>query len=227
MAQDVLRPIVFLHIPKTGGTSLAAALKRNFRPEQVVGTSDLAAVGGTDGPGLVHGHFLFDAEQIDRLGGTPVTVLRHPVDRVISLYYYWRRDPGYSRHEELLNMSLRDFAALPHPEGGTCQANDDQVRRLSGVNFGFMEGTEAEFRLALRNLKRFRVGLFDDLETFWRGLARDFGLEDSPLPYENVTVDRPTADELDVKTRTTIKAHNRLDMALYGYVRRCDILPRL
>lgn len=91
---DLERPrLVFLHIPKCGGTTLHAALAQHFNPEQTCPErfnglrarrlEELAAFS------FFSGHF--DLESCQALFGRDVrivTLLREPRARLISLYYF-------------------------------------------------------------------------------------------------------------------------------------------
>lgn len=66
------RPYVFIHIPKTGGS----ALKRWIQ------TSKCPYIGKVIHEETAHSTLLF--------GQQPIAIIRHPVDRFISNYYYWK-----------------------------------------------------------------------------------------------------------------------------------------
>lgn len=89
--------ICFLHIPKTAGTSLRKMLRDNYHIQDVFnGNTMLDYEGKTKNDlqdyKLFLGHlFYFRALQILPDDVTYITLLRNPIDRVISLYYFWRR----------------------------------------------------------------------------------------------------------------------------------------
>ncbi|MAC81958.1 MAG: hypothetical protein CML66_28330 [Rhodobacteraceae bacterium] len=111
---------IHLHIPKTAGTSLRESLAA-AHPELVIkGIVD--AVPDSVGPevDVVSGHF--SHEDAMRFGDQVVTVLRHPVDRFVSIYYFWRelyeKDIERSRKTTVAHsLSLLEFArAFDEPE---------------------------------------------------------------------------------------------------------------
>jgi hypothetical protein len=59
---------------------------------------------------------------------TYITILRDPVDRVISLYYFILRNPDNAVHNEVVskNMSLKDWVS----SGITTLVNNNQTRFL-------------------------------------------------------------------------------------------------
>lgn len=111
---DEAPPLVSLHLPKTAGTSFAAALAGGFaggyrtdyadlpmqqprwarRRQALAGARRLRAGGGLRGVRCVHGHFLALKYRLALAGGGArfVTWLRDPVERLASHYQFWRRD---------------------------------------------------------------------------------------------------------------------------------------
>lgn len=88
------RRLVFLHLPKTGGTTLDHHFAKAFAPEEIcpknaelhlMPPEELARYR------YFSGHFVYD--QLRFIPGPifTVTVLRNPVERVISNYYFLKR----------------------------------------------------------------------------------------------------------------------------------------
>ncbi|MFC0562371.1 sulfotransferase family 2 domain-containing protein [Halalkalibacter alkalisediminis] len=87
--------ICFLHIPKTGGKTLWRLLDRQ---------KDTFLVW--------HGKFF---KQLNK-PCTYFTMLRDPVDRVISTYYYIRRYERDPLHSQVKKMSLKEFVSYMNKE---------------------------------------------------------------------------------------------------------------
>lgn len=99
-------PLYFLHIPKTAGSAFTEYLDANVGREDILphrtwnqvfqNMSDVAIersrllLGGSS---LVRGHFGASALAELPASSAVVTVLRHPVDRLVSQYNHMRRDP--------------------------------------------------------------------------------------------------------------------------------------
>jgi len=110
------RPLCFLHIAKTGGTSLTDALARHFRPDRVFsdcGNLSLAYLDSLGnrlgGPVLLAGH---PAQGIAAaLGGWAdmITLLRRPADQTVSNYMHVLSEPHNALHADAASLSFRDY----------------------------------------------------------------------------------------------------------------------
>jgi hypothetical protein len=94
-------PIFFLHGPKGGGTALRSRFARAFAAEEVSPTieripsdRDLAAWGAFAGFRFLNGHCGYEVYRAIGANHRLVTNFRLPVDRVVSLYDYWRNNFG-------------------------------------------------------------------------------------------------------------------------------------
>src|SRR4030095_15973884 len=96
------------------------------------------------------GHLYFGAHAFLSQPCTYLTMLRDPVDRVISHYNYVRHQPSHYLYHEACRMSLRDYVEFC----GRQEPNNDQTRLLAGErnvpNFG--QCSEEMLNIAKRNL---------------------------------------------------------------------------
>lgn len=120
------RGYAFVHIPKTGGTSLALALEaRAMKDDLMLGDTPKALkrrrrLRGVQAAGRLWKHStladidgLVTAEELDRL--FCFTLVRNPWDRVAS-YYHWLRGQGFD-HPAVHLAKASDFAGfLTHPQ---------------------------------------------------------------------------------------------------------------
>lgn len=98
------RPLIFLHMPKAGGTTLEEIVKRHYqggKSFRFTGSDENAAEfralpeeerASFD---LLSGHIYFGIHEHVPSPATYMTMLRHPVERVVSLYHYVKRSPGH------------------------------------------------------------------------------------------------------------------------------------
>ena len=142
------RPLLFLHIPKTAGTSMLNGLRNMFGDGRVLRLTGAATLsvqpiddivaGGLDGVSCVAGHVPVYLLRHHFNRFRPFTILRNPVSRVLSLYRFLRR----AGPQELARMglrpdfSLKDFLAGTEPEL-VAQINNGMCRMLGGDESAF------------------------------------------------------------------------------------------
>lgn len=125
--------ICFIHIPKTAGTSLRKMLRDNYHTHDVFNGNTMLDYEGKTKADLKNyklflGHlFYYRAIEVLPDNMSYITLLRHPIDRVISLYYFWRRhDEDYITNENIPEIIRRgpklakentflDFLSLEDP----------------------------------------------------------------------------------------------------------------
>lgn len=95
-----MEPLVFLHNPKAGGTSITDALRRCYAPREIAPTLESAPHGRRPGAWrrlshcrFVAGHFGHEVATRHFPRHALITNFRHPVARIVSLYDFWRRVP--------------------------------------------------------------------------------------------------------------------------------------
>lgn len=83
-----------------------------------------------------------------------VTVLRHPVERVVSVYKQIVKDQRHMLHDRVMGsrIGLEEYVESGMDEG---QTENSQTRQLSGRQFGVVDA--AALDEAKRNLEKFRV----------------------------------------------------------------------
>lgn len=194
MEPRLLPLYMFLHIPKTGGTSLNRVFDRMFR-SQVLYTSpiDLDRRVKTEADFfhrflLVTGHIDVNNPAALRSPRPTVflAVFRDPVKRAISLYDYARATPDHPLHGPLQSVTLAEaFRSLPAFRHVTGNA---QLRTV----FGTANGTG--LRDALRR-RSYILGRHDALEAFVDAVALYSGLPRPPfVPRLNTAEDVQPAE---------------------------------
>jgi len=119
------RQYIFVHIPKTGGTSLALALEgRAMRDDILLGDTPKARrrrgkVQGAPARGRLWKHStLADIDGLvsrDEIASMfCFTLVRNPWDRVVS-YYHWLRDQGFE-HPAVARARALDFSDFLNDE---------------------------------------------------------------------------------------------------------------
>jgi hypothetical protein len=225
--------VLFMHIPKTAGTSMRRMLESVYDKEDVAYLYDPhdwpTAILPQNFAGvpieqrsrmrLVVGHFPYGIHRLLPGPSTYVTVLRDPMDRLISLYHHNRlRATGPLRESLDAGMTLEEFVL----SGRIMQSDNEMVRQIAGPpNVPFGQCNEALMHDAMANLTR-RFGsviIFEDMEPGLRRLASLIGCDNLEPPRENTTAARELVDEVDSQVRERILRLNRYDEELYRWAR--------
>jgi len=209
--------LVFVHIQKTAGKTLRQILYRQYgrghtrlvrnyfvAPDVSLSVIKSLAAEPPSDLRVIHGHILFWPD-IEWPEGTQfLTILRDPVERVIS-HYYWLRARS-SRFRKTLEDALI---------GGSIPDNL-QTRVLAAQTPPFGESTDEMLDEALRGLKRLTVvGLTERFDESFVLATRMLEWRRMLYRKENVTPDRKPQDEISAKAIDLIKRYNALDIELY------------
>lgn len=220
------RPLlIFLHLPKTGGGTLSDVLRREYGQRAVLELYDssygeeVASLlpGSGDTVRVVIGHLYFGIHAFLPNSAQYVTLLREPVERVVSHYYFVRNDPTHYLYETAQQLNLHDFVIAR----GAHEPNNDQTRLLSGKRFAASPGAFPDEMLAeaKENLSRHFavVGLTEAFDESLLLMQRTFGWRRPYYMRRNVGRNRPGIDALPDATIDVIRASNELDIELYHY----------
>lgn len=153
------RGFIFVHIPKTGGTSMTLALEARARADDILIADTPKArrrkhrLSRLDPPGRLWKHSRLS--DIDGMAGLPdpafvFTLVRNPWDRVVSLFH-WARDQSFDHPMVHAAKALEFEEFLVHPGmqaalGGDMVANyvTDRSGRLRCNAFLRLEHLEAD-----------------------------------------------------------------------------------
>jgi tetratricopeptide (TPR) repeat protein len=232
---------VFIHIPKTAGVSLRSRLERSLPLYSVSPHVHPSAMTEEEaGPlrayAVVSGHISWiDAQRFfpDR---KKFTFLRDPVDRCVSLYFYFRSMPlerpiplerityqviPEEAHSLARILDIEDFFQSRHPiiRGHLCnlcvwQLGDRVRPKTRSIS-------ESEILAqALKNVEKIDfIGLYERLEEDSSRLCRFLGIRESvSLRHENKSENRPSLSDLSPKALELVKRLTDLDRRLYESV---------
>jgi hypothetical protein len=258
--------LLFLHIPKTGGSTLSNYLYQH--PGFLIGsessptTSDKyfnygiyhypagfckdpscyvaeqrEHIANLSGLKAVIGHFSYGIHEAIPGRYRYVTMLRHPVRRVLSLYSHLRLDAlhgwvdlatfvsecppdGWSKR-----LSARYRCAPRHGEQiirerSRAIVDNDQVRRTTGEDPPFGECTPDMLERA-KAIVRDRFALVGTTERYVESLllmSRGLSPYEVPLVLPRlVNPSRPAEEAIPTAVRDVIEARNSLDLELYRF----------
>lgn len=236
--------LYFMHVPKTAGTSLRTLVTRALFPGRVrdvyedYGYWNTAALRRHVGEGdVLYGHFChgFHALLGDRRPRY-VTVLRDPVERVVSLYWHQRKSPTSPFHA-LINgqdLSIADFV-----EARLTEETDNHQVRMLAAHYGRLRRwreiagnrlcraltgkptrpllTGTLLRRASANIRAcfVHVGRTEDMGATLDALADLAGVDRAGLDLGRENVLRPEGYQLSRGDRRAIENANELDLELY------------
>jgi hypothetical protein len=231
-SSNIPKPAIFLHIPKTAGTTLHDIIERQYAHDTIYtfGSDAHAAVkefknlsfAEREKIQLLRGHMAFGLHEFLPATNQYFTVLRDPVQRVISYYNFILRTPDHYLYEVVQtgNLSLFELLKSELP----LMMNDAQVRLLSGVwgDVGFGEVSRAMLQTAVRNLEQYFlvVGLTKEFDKTLFLLRKSLNWRsDTYYERKNVTRQGTNQRDLSVETIDLIKQKNQMDIALYQFAR--------
>lgn len=216
------KALIFLHIPKTAGTTLNRIIEWQYNPLTIF-TMDPYRIRATPERlkklseqrrrrlRVVRGHLYYGVHEFLPQGATYITMLREPVARFFSSYYFIQRRPLHPMHRKVTTerIGVEDFIRLtPHRQNLQCSL-------ISGIkNNGTCD--ERALENAKENLvKSFSVvGICERFEESLMLIATTFDW-DVPF-YENRKVSK-TRPEIEPGAVEMIREHNRLDLELYEF----------
>jgi Galactose-3-O-sulfotransferase len=234
------RCIVFLHVPKTGGSTLRAVLRFKYPgrhlflhdPSEQMQKFRAVPVQDRRAARVVAGHLLYGVHQHIPQESDYITVLREPVARAISNYNGILRRPGHWFHDELVRsgMGLEEFAQAKAGPADNLQTRYVSGRRsgeyLSSGPSGRLEPTAlgaAALEDAKRNLERFLVvGVTERFDESFILIRRALGWRLPMYATRNDAKAEPGPSP-EPPTQTAIdlfRTRDQLDLELYDHAQR-------
>jgi hypothetical protein len=161
----------------------------------------------------VMGHFYYGVHNQIPQECIYVTLLRHPLARVVSRYKHIVRNPSDHFHDFVTSshISLEDYASS---DFDTNQLDNGQTRQIAGI---WRDDPDANTLLTAKaNLSSFlAMGL---VERFDESLALFQSVLDWGMPiYLNRNADPSASLHISDRAAELIQERNRLDLELYGY----------
>jgi Sulfotransferase family len=214
--------LIFLHIPKTAGTTLNRIIEWQYSPFAIF-TIDPYRIRPTPERlkrlpeerrrrlRVVRGHLFYGIHEFLPQGATYITMLRDPVARVLSAYYFVLRRPLNPLHWKLKRERLGIEDCLRRfPE-----RQNLQCRLIAGVKDTAI-ADERLLDIAKENLmESFSVvGISERFEESVMLMATTFDWEIPLYKDYKVSKARPQIDPGMVEM---IRDHNRLDLELYEF----------
>ena len=221
------KALIFLHLPKCGGTTLNRIIEWEYDPLRIFSIDPIFFLWSYQKLNrwpanrlakmqVLKGHMPFGIHRKLPQPFTYITFLRDPVERVISAYYFAKNYLLHPKHRWIRKLTLEEYVRLS-------PNHNVQTKYLSGREFvgDYHAGdcTEEMLAMAKENLVR-HFSLVGLTERFDEGLAIlkiIFGWQINKYAKFNVTKTRLKQTSLPASTVELIKERNRFDVALYDF----------
>jgi hypothetical protein len=220
--------LIFLHVPRTAGSTLHGVMMRQYGPKEILTAEllDPAEVERVQAMPekqrarvrVLKGHLPFGAHVHFPGPSRYFTMTRDPIERIVSLYHYMRRNERHRDHDTLRSMSLSEFL---QDDRWTVHTDNSFVRLIAGepeLARGAVD--EACLDRAAKNIEGSFVAAgssasFDETLVF---LKRTYGWSGS-IGYkrQNVNPAPPDRDDLDDESARLLIRWTELDHALVEY----------
>lgn len=228
--------IIFSHIPKTAGTTLRHIIQYQFHPSEMFefyryshrpdkGISKFRNLSFRKKERIkfISGHLGFGIHSIFPYSCSYITILRHPIDRVLSYYSHLVRTGKNNARGKTIEEFILSFGGV----------RNSMVCNLSGYTFRAQMGDldialeQARYSsdtldLAIENMKRYfcMVGILEQFDETCLLLQKVLGWK-FPIGHiqSNKAKCQAMREEIPKRTLAFIEKHNELDLQLYEYAK--------
>ncbi|MFN5784414.1 MAG: sulfotransferase family 2 domain-containing protein [Flavobacteriia bacterium] len=201
---------IFIHIPKTGGTTLNTAMNSSFwqtRPDfnyrHIL--SDKTSNSGD----------IFDNEQNDRYkDNTVFMIVRDPADRLLSEYFFIHHRKEYTDLLKPRIHSLEDY--IQHPQTRNYMTGFLRGKRM----YDEIPVTKKDLEEVIRAIEKIpvHVGIFERYADSLAYFSKVTGLEwQQELEIKRATLKRPKLAEVSEDILKMIGEMKALDVELYKF----------
>ena len=216
-------PLIFIHLPKTAGTSLRRTIQKNYRSRELFFVYNrhpefhsMDELWGFDPEDftkykIIMGHFPFKRKLFPFDDRRFVTIVREPVQRVISYHrHVMGRDEWRGRE-----ISLIEYMQT----SGDIQLQNHQTRLLSGMKPNPV--TEKHLEQAIKNIEKYflHAGTSERFADTVDCLHDLLGWRKKKVFYENVSPNQQaTTDNYSEDILEKLRDINEYDFKLHKYV---------
>lgn len=225
------RKILFDHLPKCGGSSINKFLEKNYLRRKTynvkvenqdyyinrfINLSEKKRYGFD----LIKGHLVHSLIDYVHPDTLKITLLRDPVERIISHYYYVKNNPGHYLYQAInkQNMGLEDYVS----SGISNELRNWFVSHFLGISYEEAEqnpvkSIDAAVRLVLNNYNI--IGFLNEIESFTDEVDKVAHLK---YPYNGEQInksERPKNNIIPENVIKTINNINFLDVEFYKQIR--------
>ncbi|PIG90647.1 sulfotransferase family 2 domain-containing protein [Gloeocapsopsis sp. IPPAS B-1203] len=235
ITKETKQPIViYVHIPKTAGTTLRHIVQSQFYPHNIFefynlrqqerkGLSKFEQLSEfqKNNISFVSGHIGFGLHSLLTRPCTYITILREPVERVVSHYFYLQNRNAVSK-ETTLEEFVQTYKRAQNSMTSFLSGLEFKIQAEQNIESNLEDFSEKSLNLAKDNIeKHFKVvGLVERFDETCLLLKKDLGWN-IPIAClkKNVSNNRPKAKDLPRETVKLIEEFNQFDILLYQYAK--------
>ncbi|MGG3888370.1 sulfotransferase family 2 domain-containing protein [Metabacillus fastidiosus] len=212
--------LIYLHLPKTGGTTLKKIIKNNYRKSKTVDVYvDREKLENTlthlsnKKISCIQGHMPFGVHDYFKRPCSYITMMREPIDRILSEYYFIRNTPHHNLHSKVTEISLEEYQNEPNNF-------NLQTHLILGNKFG-KELLKEDLEKAKSNLAHYFavVGITERFNESIFLMKQKLGWNNLNYKKANITKNRLYKEEIPKKIIDQIAKNNEVDIELYHFAK--------
>lgn len=224
--------IVHIHLPKTAGTALRTSFEKLGEPKLRICPARLERQFKKQNFkdfDVFSGHMSYATAE--KIGGDFITVLRDPIDRFLSIYYFWRslyeKNIERTKNTSLaITFPIKDFVSFVDDKGLIEAFYNRMTWQLAYTweldlrnewRIANKLGDDGLFETAVQNLAKFKVVGFQ--ENYSDVIDKLNALYGTKMVNKavNVTETREKPRDIDPDVLDQIRDWLRVDIRLYEY----------
>jgi len=225
--------ILFDHLPKCGGTTVIMYIGSQLKKEErfeIIGTETNKSIPYFKSLPqkerfrykFVYGHYAGKLTDFVHPQTFCFTIFREPVDRIISHYFYVKREKQHYLYNFVTenDIQLKDYASAEISD----ELENWYVTYFSGLPIDEVKkNPSAAVDIAYNKIKETYDlwGFQDDIQAVAYQLRQKTGLKEPFVnTFHNKTTQRAKKDEIDKETIQHIRNANLLDLELYNKLKK-------
>ncbi len=218
--------IIFLHIPKAGGSTFRRILQEHYSPDRIYEISRVSMQKSIDefinlNPArrkeifVLMGHMDFGLHKYLEGPAKYITMVRKPSSRVVSNYHFIKRSPYHPYYDQIVNnnLTLKDYVE----SGMNANINNGMVKNIAGVKTIKPGEEDKVLALAKENIQKYFnfVGLMEKFDESLLLLKLELEWKGQPNYFKRKVSNKKI--ELTKEERQAIIEKNALDQDFYDW----------